>query len=138
MTLGKFSADAKLRIFAAIEAGLPPPEGEWDDAVFKEARDKGKPQMGATRYQTDAVVFEFIYPDPNGAPLLFKVKIAPPERIVYMAVPSWVVESVWQGEVLGSFHFESDAVRLVGEYRAGLEAGPNEKAFGAEPTVGRR
>jgi hypothetical protein len=137
MTLSAFSAKKRSRLFEALSDGRPPPEGEFSEAIFKEGKDKSKPQMGATRYEPNAIVFEFIYPDPIGAPILLSVRLEAPERIVFMSVPSWVVESIWQGEVSGSYHFESDANRLVAEFQANLLPESNSESFGAKPTVGR-
>src|SRR5687768_7919706 len=137
MTLSAFSADKRTKIFEALSSGQPPPEGDFSEMVFKDGKDKSKPQMGATRYEPAAIVFEFIYPDPLGAPILLSVRLDAPERIVFMPVPSWVVESIWQGEVSGSYHFESDAQQLLDDFQKGLEPKSNAEAFGTKPTVGR-
>ena len=137
MTLSEFAAEKRSRTFEALLSGLPPPEGEFSDSIFKEGKDKSQPQMGATRYEPDAVVFEFIYPDPLGAPSLLSVRLEAPERIVFMPIPPWVVESIWQGEVAGSYHFESEARKLLEDFMKGLEPEPNAQSFGVKPTVGR-
>lgn len=137
MSLSAFAAEKRTRLFEALSNGQPPPEGEFSEAVFKDGRDKSKPQMGATRYEPNSIVFEFIYPDPLGAPILLSVRIDAPERIVFMPVPAWVVESIWQGEIAGSYHFESDAKRLVEDFQLVLEPDPNAESFGVKPTVGR-
>ena len=46
-------------------------------------------------------------------------------------------ESIWQGEVSGSYHFESEARRLLENFKSGLEPEPNAQTFGVKPTVGR-
>ena len=137
MSHSAFSAEKRTRLFDALSNGQPPPEGEFSEAIFKEGKDKSKPQMGATRYEPDAIVFEFIYPDPIGAPILLSVRLDVPERIVFMSVPSWVVESIWQGEIAGTYHFESDAKRLVEEFQVSLQPEPNAESFGVKPAVGR-
>src|SRR5688500_20315769 len=109
MTLSAFSAEKRKNIYDALSNGQPPPVGDFSETLFKDGKDKSKPQMGATRYEPSTIIFEFIYPDPLGAPILLSVRLDAPERIVFMPVPSWVVESIWQGEVSGSYHFGSDA-----------------------------
>ena len=137
MTLSAFAAEKRTRLFETLSNGQPPSEGEFSEAVFREGRDKSKPQMGATRYEPNVIVFEFIYPDPIGAPILLSVRIDAPERIVFMPVPSWVIESIWQGEVSGSYHFESDAQRLIEEFQSSLQPESNAETFGEKPPVGR-
>ena len=137
MTLSAYSAEKRTRVFDALSNGQPPPEGEFSEAVFKDGKDKSKPQMGATRYEPNSIVFEFIYTDTLGAPILLSVRLDAPERIVFMPVPAWVVESIWQGEVTGSYHFESDAKRLVKEFQSILEPDLNAESFGVKPAVGR-
>jgi hypothetical protein len=138
MTLAAFSAEKRNHLFDELSEGLPPTEGQYDEAIFKEGKDKGKPQIGATRYAPDAIFFEFIYPNPTGAPILLTVSLKPSERIVYMPVPDWVVESVWQGNVAGSYRFESEAEMLLREFASSLESGPNEQLFGVTAPIGRQ
>jgi hypothetical protein len=52
-----------------------------------------------------------------------------PERIVFLPVPSWVVEQIWQGDVDGTFHFESEARSLLAEFANGLEPEANLSWF---------
>jgi hypothetical protein len=62
-----------------------------------------------------------------------QVRVAAPERIVYLPVPEWVVESVWQGEVAGSYQFESDARRLVDKFQEETTTEGNTKWFQKQP-----
>lgn len=78
--------------------------------------------MGSTVYSPDSIQCEFIYPDPSSVPTVLTVSLIPPERIVFLPVPEWVVESIWQGEIAGSYQFESDA--------RGMIDGLTEKVFG--------
>lgn len=137
MTLNSFAAAARLRIFERLCQGLPPEEGEWDERVRLEAKLKGAPQMGATRYEPHAIRFEFVYSDPRGGSVVLTVTVPSTERIVYLPVPRWVVETIWQGEIAGSFQFESDAERMVEEFRALLTAENNEALFGPKAPTGR-
>src|SRR5215210_5634979 len=101
MILATFAGERKKAIFEALSEGLPPAEGAFNETLFKEAKDKGRPQMGATRFTSSTIVFEFIYVISNGAPIILSVTLEAPERIVFMPVPEWVVVSIWEGEVSG-------------------------------------
>lgn len=138
MALQEFSRDVRGQIFAALESGGPPPVGEYDESRFLDGRAKGQPLIGATRYEPDAAIFEFIYPDPNGAPIVLAVRVRPPERIVFLPVPEWVVESIWQGEISGSYVFESEAAAKLAEFTARLEPEANANEFGVRIAVGRQ
>jgi hypothetical protein len=129
MNLNAFTASKKRAVFEDLQAGREPREGKYDPDLLREGRTKGRPQMGGAVYTSDEIRLEFIYPDPVQGSVVLTVAIPAPERIVAMPVPSWVVEHVWQGEVLGSFHFESDARRLLEEFRSLLEPVNNIAAF---------
>lgn len=135
--LRTFVAAQRLAIFDRLKAGLAPESCEFDPAAFQEARTKGAPQMGSTVYRPDQIRFEFIYSDPQGGTMVFVVCVTPPERIVALPVPAWVVENVWQGDVHGSHAFESEAYELVEAFRASLEPGSNDAFFEAAKPVGR-
>ncbi len=120
MNLNSFAAEVRKRLFEDLELGKVPREGEYSETVLKEGRSKGKPQMGTTRYLDNAIVFEFIYPDSKGAATLLAVAVPSPEPIVFMPVPEWVVEQIWQGEVTGSYHFLSQALTMLDNYRSRL------------------
>jgi hypothetical protein len=129
MTLREFAVEKKRAIFEQLSAGQPPSEGHFDPGLFKEVRDKGKPQMGATTYAANQLVFEHIYPG-EGRSVIFSVAIDTPDRVVFLPVPEWVVENIWQGDVDGSFHFEKDALALLEKLKAELVPELNEKWFG--------
>lgn len=129
MNLNAFTASKKRAIFEDLLAGREPGEGSYDPGLLREGRTKGKPQMGGAVYTPDEIRLEFIYPDPVQGSVVLTVSIPAPERIVSMPVPSWVVENVWQGEVLGSYHFESEAGRLVAEFQSLLLPENNSAAF---------
>lgn len=138
MPLNAYVAEVRLRIFEDLQKGLPPHEGEYDAQALRDGQVKGKPQMGTTRFEPEAIMLEFIYPDPKSSSTVLTVRLPAPERIVFLPVPAWVVESIWQGEISGSHQFESDARRLVEEFRQELEPEANLKHFGARPAVGRQ
>lgn len=133
--LNAWVAARRLQIFDDLRKGLAPSEGSYDDQALRDGRSKGQPQLGATHFAPDEVKIEFIYPDPRSASTVLTVRLSPPERIVFMPVPSWVVENIWQGEVNGSFHFESDALNMVDRFREQLSESGNMSHFGRqEPT----
>jgi hypothetical protein len=129
MSLGSYVAERRLRILEDLQAGREPSEGAFDVQVLKEAKVKSKPQMGSTRFVPDAIHLEFIYPDPMTTATVFTVTLSAPERIVFLPVPEWVVESIWQGEISGGFHFESDAMRMVDGFVALLAPDANAPLF---------
>lgn len=139
MTLNEYATAHRMAIFEELKRGVAPSEGAFDEAVLREATIRGAgPQLGSLRYEPDRIHFEYIYPAKGSSALLFRVSIDPPERIVYLAVPTWVIQSVWEGEVLGSYHFESDADRLLQAFAAGLVSESNRVHFGEDPTTGGR
>lgn len=130
MNLNAYAAERRLAFFEDLKRGWPPSHGEFDEAVFKEGKVKGQPQMGTTRYEPHSIVFEFIYPDAQTSATVLSVRIPSPERIVFLPVPEWVVETIWQGDIDGSFHFESEAIKLVSGLQAELVPDSNLKWFG--------
>lgn len=132
MSLNSYAAEQRLAIFAELQKGLPPSVGSYSLEALAEAKKKGAPTMGSTRYEPSQIHFEFIYPDPLSSATILTVTIPSPERIVHLPVPEWVVESIWQGEISGSFHFESDARALLERFSTEIEVGANEKWFGPQ------
>lgn len=130
MGLNEFAADLRHELFSDLSEGRPPSTGTYSDAIFQTAKTKGSPQLGATHFEPDAVVIEFLYPDHAGATAILAVRVTTPERIVLMPVPSWVVESIWQGEIAGSHHFESEANSLLEEFVRKLAPEENARLFG--------
>ncbi len=137
MRLSEWVAERKRAILESLKQGQSPKEGEFDEGVLREALDKGSPHPGITRYSQDCVHLEFIFQDPEKGPTVFAVRLASPERIVYLPVPDWVVEQVWQGEVFGTYEFESVAKEAVKEFLRSLEAEENARFFPA-PVPRRR
>jgi hypothetical protein len=130
MTLNAYAAEKRLRIFEDLQQGQPPREGEYSDQTLQEGRVKGKPQMGSTRYEPHAIIVEFIYPDPKSSATVLSVRLPSPERIVFLPVPEWVIESIWQGEIDGSYQFESDARSMLKKFEAELGEEENQPWFG--------
>ncbi len=137
MRLNSFAAEKRKTLFEQLSTGHAPSEGQFDLDVLKEGRAKGQVQMGSTRYEPHSIVFEFIYPDPHGVATILPVRVPAPERIVFMPVPGWVLQAIWQGEVSGSYEFETDAMKMLDEFRLSLEPGINENVAREPAPTGR-
>ena len=137
MTLNEWAAAMKTEILEDLASGRPPRVGRHDESIFRDGLVKGKPQMGATTFQPDSAVFEFIFPDSNSTATVLQVAVDPPERIVFMPVPEWVLEEIWQGDVTGSAHFESEATTMLQRFTSELQPDANEKHFGKQPAKRR-
>ncbi len=129
MRLNAYVAEHRRRIFEDLLAGRVPSEGAYDEAVLRDARAKGKPQMGSVRLRPDAIELEFIYAEARSATTVLTVRLDPPERIVFLPVPAWVVESIWQGDISGSHEFESDARKLLLAFESQLTPEANAPLF---------
>jgi hypothetical protein len=136
MNLNAYVAEKRLKIFEELNKGLAPSEGEFDAARLAEGRVKGDPQMGATRYEPNAIFLEFIYPDRSTSATILTVRFDAPERIVFLPVPNWVIENIWQGDVSGMYCFESVAREMTARFLAELEPNANEKWF--KPQAAKR
>ena len=130
--MNAYAAAKRLAIFDELKLGRPPSEGEFDAALFSEAKVKGEPQLGSTRFEPDSIYVEFIYPGPQTSSMVITVKLRAPERIVFLPVPDWVVENIWQGDIAGTYHFESEARRLYEELGRELGIDENKKWFGPQ------
>lgn len=130
MILNVFAAEKRRAIFDRIRAGDDPGEGAFDADVLREARMKSAPQVGSTRYEPFAIHFEFIFPDAASTATIFTVTVQPPERIVFLPVPDWVIENIWQGDIDGSYHFESHAIAAMASLEKELSLDGNLKWFG--------
>ncbi len=137
MKLAAFVSEKRRQIFSDLTQGIAPSVGVFDESQFREGRAKGQPQMGSVRYEPDAVHFEFIYPSQNSIATVLTIKVDAPDRIVFLPVPIWVVENIWQGDVSGTFHFESDALELLEGLRAQLSREQNARLFGPQPAKRR-
>ncbi|HVL38403.1 MAG TPA: hypothetical protein VM328_03330 [Fimbriimonadaceae bacterium] len=130
MRLSTYVSQVRQRLFQELKEGRAPSEGEVDETLLAEARIHGQPQLGTTRYEPSAVVIEFIYPAAGAASIVVPVRLATPERIVFLPVPAWVIESIWQGDIDGSYAFESEARDLVHAFQKELDPTENLKWFG--------
>lgn len=131
MILNQFVSEKRRSIFEDLIKGQQPREGTFDQSILDEAQIKGLPQMGTVRFASNKVFFEFIYSD-IGSNIVLVVEMIAPERIVFLPVPNWVIESIWQGEVSGSYHFEKDALDLVEQFRGLLDPEKNSELFGQQ------
>ena len=136
MTLNEFVAQQKRRCYDDVVRGVAPDDARCDEARLKDLHEKGRATMGATGLRPEKVVFEFIFSLESGESEVLVVEVDPPERIVCLPVPEWVVESIWQGEVQGSFHFESHAKELIERFIEVTKAPQDAKWF--EPLKPKR
>lgn len=129
MTLNERSAQLRRQIFDDLLAGKPPRTGAWDEERRQAALRLGRPQMGSVTYKPWEIQMEFVFSDAQGSALILTVTEKSEERIVYMPVPDWVVETIWQGDISGSYHFESEAMRRLEALRESLSDEKNIAHF---------
>ncbi|MDI9634780.1 hypothetical protein QPK87_37895 [Kamptonema cortianum] len=137
LKLSVFAAEKKTQIFENLLAGLPPAEGKFDEETWAIARKKEKPQMGVTTYSQNSMSFEYIFQDPLGSSVVLSVDLDSPERIVYLPIPDWVVCNIWQGDVSGSYVFESEAKEAMERLRHLLSPEENESIFDQRNLTGK-
>jgi hypothetical protein len=130
-------AEHRRAVYDDLMQQRPPSRGTYDVARLAEARTKGSPQVGSTRYEPHAIVQEFIFADPRASSVIVEVRLETPDRIVWMPVPSWVVENIWEGEITGSYAFASDAEAMLDAYREGLSEIANLESFGVTAATRR-
>lgn len=133
--LVEFVSEARQTILNDLSLRRPPSLGAFDASLWQEvlAKTSAQPQVGALTHKPRSIVLEFVYSDPQTRAIVLPVEVETPERIVHMPVPDWVVESIWQGEISGSFRFESEAREMVRHFEAMLSEGENERWFGPQP-----
>ena len=131
-TLNSFIAQSKREIFDDLLAGGTPRVGAFDSGQLEQGRTLGAPRMGTTTLTPDTVTHEFLFGEGGGTPLVFTVHILAPERIVFLPVPGWVIETIWQGEIAGSYVFASEAEGHLATFTGLLEPEANAQYFGPE------
>ena len=120
------------QILEDLEAKKAPRIGEFEPETLKRAFTKGTVQMGAQKFAPNGCFFEFIFPDPSEGTVVLTVFVPLEERIVYLPVPQWVKQNIWQGDVSGSYHFESHAVKLLKQLEEQLTPEGNAALFQSE------
>lgn len=135
--LAVVAAQQKREIYEALRRGDGPPFGEFDADVLRSGREKGEVHMGTTTFFPDRIVYEFLFQDRNGSAVILSVIVEPEERIVFMPVPKWVVENIWQGEVTGTYVFESEAQELMDDLATSLTPAGNVPLFKARAAIGK-
>lgn len=138
MTLREFVRTQMQAIYEALQQKQPPPLGEYDHQTLKECFRRAQVQTGTTHYLPDAVVLEFIFLEAQLGPAVLSVRVPTPEPIVYMPVPDWVVQDVWQGEVTGSFRFASEAETLLKQLQNQIFTEANVFYFDERPQLKHR
>lgn len=131
-TLNQFIAQTKRTIYDDLTAGRNPGQGAFDSAQLEQGRTLGEPRMGTTTLTPDTVTHEFLFGEGGATPLVFTVHILAPERIVFLPVPAWVIETIWQGEIAGSYVFASEAESHLANFQGLLVAEANAQYFGPE------
>lgn len=137
MTLNEYSAKKRREILDDLLEGRDPREGDFSMQDLAEATKKGRPQLGPVVYEPRHMILEFVFSAPGSDSVVVPVRLDSPERIVYMPVPEWVVENVWQGDVAGSFHFEGHALALLGRFQRLLSEEANISLFDSRIKQGR-
>ena len=130
--LSTFAAKVKRKILADLSAKRPPSVGRFDVKALQQAFLSHDVQMGTTVFYPDKAVFEYIFRISAESSQILAVEVEVPERIVFLPVPEWVVETIWQGDVDGSYHFESHARELIAKYESLTRPGDNAKFFGRQ------
>ncbi len=117
MTLREFVKQNLQALYDALQKRQEPPMGTYDADTLRECFRRAQVQTGTTHFYPDRVVFEFIFTEPSLGPAVLSITVPSPEPIVYMPVPDWVIEDVWQGDVTGSFRFRSEAEQLIAQFQ---------------------
>ncbi len=129
MPLNTFVAELRNRVFEEILAGQDPSAGVFSPELLAQGRVNGKPQMGSVTFTPSHIHLEFIFSNPATSAVIFVVEVESPERIVFMPVPEWVIENIWQGDIDGTYHFESEANALVQQLVNSLQPERNKQWF---------
>lgn len=137
MNLNAYVAGLRRAMLDELLSGSEPSQGRFDPEVLKQGRVKGSPQLGTVRYTPETITLEFIFSDPMTSATVFVVELDAPQRIVWLAVPEWVVETIWQGDIDGSYHFEDEAMQLLADFAAGLSPEANRESFGVRKVIRR-
>jgi len=138
MTLREFVREQIQQIYEALRQGQAPPIGEYDPATLKECMRRATVQIGTTHYHPDSILLEFIFTEPSQGPAILTVRVPAPEPIVYMPVPDWVIEDVWQGEVTGTYRFASEAQVLLKKLHNQIFSETNILYFEERPQLKHR
>jgi len=135
--LSQYVAQKKRKLLEELLAGGLPSEGNYDKDLLERLRSKGRVQLGTAVFEPEKLTLEFIFVFGGVTEGVLNIDLDPPERIVFMPVPEWVVEEVWQGQVDGSYHFESDANKLIDSYKDKLQPMLNKSLFEKRKPIGR-
>jgi len=138
MNLRTYAAQLRTEILTELQAGQNPTRGTFDPNRLADGRRKGAPQSGKLKFEPDTIVVEIIFPDPRTMATILEIRVPSPERIVWLAVPDWVQISVWEGQVSGSYVFETEAQAMLEKYTEGLAPEANRNGFGTDPAVPSR
>lgn len=127
--LYEVSANIRASIFEELKAKRSPSVGEFEPEKLKQAFERGEPQMGAQKFTPEGIFFEFIFPNPVSGTVILPVFVRMEERIVFLPVPKWVIQNIWQGDISGSYVFESQVEETLEKYRLLLSKEGNQQFF---------
>lgn len=133
MLLKEFVVHKRKVILEDLKNGKAPKEGKYDKGFLTSYSANDTIQLGAVKFQPYSMTLEYIFTDKQKNSHIFSVELEVPERIVFMPVPTWVIQSIWQGEIQGSYYFQTEAYRLLDEFKLNLEESQNLNCFNAEP-----
>jgi len=138
MTLREFTNTTRRQILEALQHKQPPPVGRFDQKTYEEAMQMREMQMSSAHYTPHSVILEFLFWHDNpSAPLILCVEVDTPEPVVFMPVPDWVQQDVWQGEVKGTFRLRSEAEQLIEAFRHHVLECKNPDYFEERPAPRR-
>lgn len=129
MPLNTFVSELRRTVFEEISTGQDPSVGAFSRDLLAQGRVNGRPQMGSVTFTPSHIHLEFIFSNPTTSAVIFVVQVPSPERVVFMPVPEWVIENIWQGDIDGTYHFESEANALVKQFAKSMEPESNKQWF---------
>ncbi|MBX3097666.1 MAG: hypothetical protein KF812_12480 [Fimbriimonadaceae bacterium] len=131
MTISEFVARTKRKILEDLRSNQPPSVGRFDANALEEAKRLGEVRIGTHQIQPYSVTLEFLFG--KESPSVVTIEVDTPERVVFLPIPDWVIENIWQGDIDGSAHFESHANKLVHGFLAKLTPEANPAEFAPRP-----
>lgn len=117
------------QILEDLEAKKEPRIGQFEPEMLKLALTKPSVQMGAQKFVPNGFFFEFIFPDPIGGTVILTVFVPSKERIVFLPVPNWVRQNIWQGDVDGSYYYEGEISAVLEGFQSLLDQESNAAFF---------
>jgi hypothetical protein len=117
------------QILEDLQAKIEPRIGQFEPETLRLALTKPSVQMGAQKFVPNGFFFEFIFPDPTAGTVILTVFVPSKERIVFLPVPNWVRQNIWQGDIEGSYYYESEVEPVLSGFRTLLSDEKNAVFF---------